>query len=218
MKRILTSALALILLIGAADAQPGNKGKQKGKSDHREMNTKGLDLSTEQQSTVRTVNENYRKQVAELKTQNLSEAQMKEKKDALHQQHKADIQAVLNAEQRARIANHKMGQGKGAGVASDKAGRGKKEGFEKGGRGERAGETARELDLSTDQQAKMKTIREGYKTKLDAVRNDAALSSEDKRAKMKELMRAQQAEVKEVLTPEQKSKMKGGRKDAVKRR
>lgn len=218
MKRILTSALAIILFIGAADAQPGNKGKQKGKSDNREMNTKGPGLSTGQGSTVRTINENYRKQVADLKTQNLSDAQMKERKDALHQQHKADIQAVLTAEQKARNADHKTGRGKSAGVGSDKSGRGKRAGFEKGERSDRAGEVARELDLSTDQQAKMKTIREGYKTKMDAVRNDDALSGEDKRAKMKELMRDQQAEVKEVLTPDQKSKLKGARKDAVKRR
>jgi len=218
MKRILTSALALVLFIGAADAQPGNRGKHRGKSDNTEMNLKGLDLSTDQQNRIKLINENYRKQVADLKTQNLPDVQMKEKNDALHQQHKADIQAVLTAEQKAKISDHRADKNRGAGMGWDTSGRGKGAGFEKGRRGEKGGEMAAELDLSTEQQAKMKTIREAYRTKMDAVRKDAALPAEDKKAKMKELMKAQQAEVKEVLTPEQKSKMKGMRKDVVKRR
>lgn len=212
MKRILTSALAIVLFIGAANAQTDGKQKNRDKNGGYEMALKGADLSEDQKNKLKKINEAYRIQVADLKAQNLSAEQMKEKRQALHHQHTADIQVVLTAEQKTRLLperkERKERKGKDGAMKANKNGRGKKAAFEKDNRGEKAQERAADLDLSADQQAKIKTIRETYKIKSDAVRNDATLSKEVKREKMKEVMKAQQQEMKAVLTSEQQSKMK----------
>jgi len=71
------------------------------------------------------------------------------------------------------------------------------------------------LNLTDDQKAKVKDIFADAKTKRQAVSNDASLSDEQKKAKMKELHSATMAKLNEVLTPEQqtelKSKMEGAK-------
>jgi Spy/CpxP family protein refolding chaperone len=217
MKRIVTSALAIVLFIGAANAQTKEKNKDhKGRKHGHEMTMKKADLTVEQQNQVKNINENYRKQVADLKAQNLSEDQLKTKKEALHKQHKADLQAVLTSDQKVKISNaHKEWKDKGRRMNNDSAGKdhhrniGAKDGKEK--------QMAAELNLTAEQQEKMKTIRSTYKPKMQALRNDASLTPEQKKEKIKELMNQQKEEMKTVLSEEQQEKMKSMRKDQMKR-
>jgi periplasmic protein CpxP/Spy len=64
------------------------------------------------------------------------------------------------------------------------------------------------LNLTDDQKAKVKDIFADAKTKRQAVSNDASLSDEQKKAKMKELHSATMAKLNEVLTPEQQTELK----------
>src|SRR2546426_12506657 len=64
------------------------------------------------------------------------------------------------------------------------------------------------LNLTDDQKAKVKNILADAKTKHQAVSNDASLSDEQKKAKMKELHNATMAKLNEVLTPEQQTELK----------
>jgi Spy/CpxP family protein refolding chaperone len=161
------------------------------------------------------MNESFRDKMKSLKDQtSLSDAEKKTKREALHQQHKEEISAVLTAEQRAQAAATKKDwKGKGGdarkgdrkdGVKSDRK-------DAQGGRG-RGGDMAKELNLTTDQQAKVAAIRTENKAKLDAVRNDASLTQEQKRSKVAEIMKAQGEQMKSVLTTEQQQKMKEARK------
>ncbi len=209
MKRILTSALAIVLFVGAANAQQGNKQDRKEKRNGFEMALKGADLSADQQNKVKTINENYRKQMADLRTQNLSADQTKVKRQALQQQHVADIQAVLTAEQKAKMLDQKNKNG--ADYKWDNKDERAKKGMKKGS-GNNRNQDMKDLNLSADQQARIKTIREGYKAKILAVRNDGTLSEEARKEKVKSLMQAQQMEVKAILTPDQQSKIKEDRK------
>jgi Spy/CpxP family protein refolding chaperone len=59
----------------------------------------------------------------------------------------------------------------------------------------------------------MKDLRESYKGKFEALRNDKNLSDENKKAQMKDLMKQQQDKMKQILTPEQQEKIKSQRKD-----
>jgi periplasmic protein CpxP/Spy len=65
---------------------------------------------------------------------------------------------------------------------------------------------AKELNLSDEQKAKMRSIANSYQGKLKAIKTDNALSKEDKKTKMKEIMSAQDAEVKGVLSADQYTK------------
>lgn len=217
MKRIVTSALAIVLFIGAANAQTKEKNKDhKGRKHGHEMTMKNADLTVEQHNQVKTINENFRKQVAELKAQNLSEDQLKTKKEALHKQHKEDLQAVLTADQKVKISNaHKEWKDKGRRMNNDSSGKGQHRNIgQKDGKGK---EMAAELNLTAEQQEKMKTIRSSYKPKMQALRNDASLTPEQKKEKIKELMNQQKEEMKTVLSEEQQEKMKCMRKDQMKR-
>lgn len=67
---------------------------------------------------------------------------------------------------------------------------------------------SRELKLTDDQKAKLKPIFESEWQEMKPVRNDTALSREQKHEKMKGIHEKYQAQVEGVLTPEQQEKWK----------
>ncbi len=79
--------------------------------------------------------------------------------------------------------------------------------------GERLKMLTEKLGLTEEQQGKIKEIFAKNAPKAKALREDAALSQEDKRAKMMELRKAEAEEIRAVLTPEQQEKMKALRKE-----
>jgi periplasmic protein CpxP/Spy len=74
------------------------------------------------------------------------------------------------------------------------------------------------LDLTDDQKAKVKDIFADAKTQRQTTMNDASLSEDQKKAKMKELHQTTKTKVNNVLTPEQqialKSKMEAAKANA----
>lgn len=64
------------------------------------------------------------------------------------------------------------------------------------------------LKLSDEQAEKLKAVFAKNQEKTKALRDDKALSAEDRRAKMREASDALDAEVKPILTPEQQTKWK----------
>ena len=62
------------------------------------------------------------------------------------------------------------------------------------------------LNLTADQQTKIKSIMDESHQQMRATMNDQSLSKEDKRAKMKSMHDSIHAKVREVLTDEQKPK------------
>ena len=69
------------------------------------------------------------------------------------------------------------------------------------------------LDLTADQQAKIKTILDENHDQMRTTMNDQSLSKEDKRAKMKSMHESIHAKVRDVLTDEQKPKFDAMVKD-----
>lgn len=82
----------------------------------------------------------------------------------------------------------------------------KKEKKERAARGDNRPNPMADLNLSADQENKMKALNEEGRTKAEAIRNDASLSDDDKRAKMMEMRKAQNEKRLAILTPEQKKK------------
>ena len=62
------------------------------------------------------------------------------------------------------------------------------------------------LSLSDDQQAKVKSILEDQQSQATALRQDASLSQQDRRAKFQQIHEATQGKIRDVLTDEQKTK------------
>ncbi|MEO9145465.1 MAG: Spy/CpxP family protein refolding chaperone [Ginsengibacter sp.] len=65
-----------------------------------------------------------------------------------------------------------------------------------------------DLNLTPDQKAQMKTLRESNKEQRDAIKNDASLTPEQKKARMKDLHKTQSDKMNSILTPDQQAKRK----------
>jgi len=80
------------------------------------------------------------------------------------------------------------------------------------GRAAKAARVSNALGLTADQKTKIKAIRADAKTQVAGVNADQALTADAKKAKIKAIRQASIAKVKQVLTPEQQSKIgKGAR-------
>jgi Spy/CpxP family protein refolding chaperone len=75
-------------------------------------------------------------------------------------------------------------------------------------RGEMRDTELSKLNLSDDQKAQVKKIREDAQMQMDAVKNDTALSADQKQAKMQQIHKSSHQQVEQVLTPEQRKQMK----------
>jgi periplasmic protein CpxP/Spy len=65
-----------------------------------------------------------------------------------------------------------------------------------------------DLNLTDAQKAQIKQIREGARSQADAVKNDSALSADQKEAKLQSIHRDTHEQVSKVLTPEQRKMMR----------
>ena len=61
------------------------------------------------------------------------------------------------------------------------------------------------LDLTDDQQAKVKPILEDQAAQMKALHDDSSLAPEDKRAKMKEVHKSSTEKINAILTPDQRA-------------
>jgi periplasmic protein CpxP/Spy len=68
------------------------------------------------------------------------------------------------------------------------------------------------LGLTADQKAQIKSIREDSKKQADAIRNNSALSKEQKKEQLKSLHQATRERVEGVMTPEQRAKFEARHK------
>ncbi len=79
----------------------------------------------------------------------------------------------------------------------------------------RGGDRMKDLNLTPDQQEKMKKLREDNRTKMEAIKNNTSLSDDQKQEQMKKLRMDQRKNMEGLLTDEQKAKMKDARKQEM---
>jgi Spy/CpxP family protein refolding chaperone len=78
---------------------------------------------------------------------------------------------------------------------------------------------SKKLNLSDDQQAKLKPIFEDQRKQMEAIHNDSSLSREDRFSKMQALRESSDAQIKGVLSEEQQKsfdKMRADQQDRMK--
>ena len=81
---------------------------------------------------------------------------------------------------------------------------------EQGKRGEKF---AQELNLTPEQKADLKSIRDNEKQQAQAIKSDSSLTPDQKKAKFKELRKSSHEQMMAKLTPEQQQKFKEMRKE-----
>jgi len=80
-------------------------------------------------------------------------------------------------------------------------------------KGERGAKFAEALNLTDQQKADLKGIRDNERQQAQAIKNDTSLTAEQKKAKFKELRKSSHEQMMAKLTPEQQQKFKEMRKD-----
>jgi periplasmic protein CpxP/Spy len=70
-----------------------------------------------------------------------------------------------------------------------------------------------DLNLSDDQKAQMKKIRQDAKARIEAVNNDSSLSADQKQAKIQAIHRDTHKQVEAMLTPDQRQTMRAWHKE-----
>jgi Spy/CpxP family protein refolding chaperone len=78
---------------------------------------------------------------------------------------------------------------------------------------ERGQKFAQELNLTPDQQADLKSIRDNMRQQAQAIKNDSSLTADQKKDKLKELRKSSHQQMMAKLTPDQQKKFKEMRKE-----
>jgi len=218
MKKIITGAFVLALSIGAAQAQTTSTDTGKDhKKEHKMRSFDKLNLTADQKAKMKSLHEEQKKEMEALKKNG---SVTKEQKMELHKKYQDQMQSILTADQKTQLAkmkaerkasgktgDFKKGQHFDKRAGSDSTRMGRKGDFKHGA------DFQKELNLTQDQKDKMAKIRTDFKSQFETLRNDNSLSKEDKKTKMHDLMKAQQEQMKTVLTKEQIEKMQSLRKE-----
>jgi Spy/CpxP family protein refolding chaperone len=70
------------------------------------------------------------------------------------------------------------------------------------------GQMMDDMNLTADQKTQLKALHQDMKQQRDAIKNDATLTPEQKKDKMKDLHKAQSEKMNAILTPDQQAKRK----------
>ncbi|TDH25531.1 hypothetical protein EXU57_12545 [Segetibacter sp. 3557_3] len=207
MKKVFLSLMAMTVMGFSAMAQTDKGLAKKEKTElkghrgkHQEMagKFKELNLTAAQQQEMKSLNEDYKKKMLELKNNDaITVKEQRERREALAKEHRANVEKLLTAEQKAKLTEAKPHKGGKAHKV-------------KGGRKDLAGS---ELNLSADQQVKMKTLNESMRTRARSIQQDQALTKEQKKTQLQTLRSQHKQEVSGILTSEQKEKMESLKDD-----
>lgn len=193
MKKILIAALAVVLFAGASQAQTTAPEKIHPRGDGKGM-MKDLNLTDAQKKQLKSLHQAEKKEMDDLKTKGSATP---EDRKALHEKYRSQFDALLTPEQREKMKSKAQEGEPGKG---ERGGRG----FDKG-----APFMNKELNLTADQQTKLKGYTDEFRTKAKDIRANNSLTEDQKREQIRSLSKTYMDQSKTVLTPEQQQKMKG---------
>jgi len=191
MKRLFLSLVILLSFsFTIVNAQEGRRDGKRGFALPQELN-----LSSEQQQKVESVNTDFKAKMTELRGKSdLSREDKRAKMKELRKEHRNAINNILTPEQQAKMKELQTKREKAMSMRGNK-----KQGKQMDMRAHH-GKRMKDLNLTDDQKQKIKALNEDY------------------RAKTKDLTQQHRDELNKVYTPEQQTKMKDLRKDFPKNR
>lgn len=192
MKKIVLSALVMMIAIATLQAQQNRRPQRPENRQQRQSMMMKLNLTDDQKAQMKTYNEDFRKQMAELKkNEDITVKEWKSRMANLRKDHKAKMESVLTKEQKDQVAKMKADR-QAMRQVDAKA---------------RAEKMKIKLGLSDDQTAKMEKLRTDMHNKMQGIRQNDSLAPEQKKEMAKDLMKKQKAEMKSILTDEQLKKL-----------
>ena len=191
MKKLLSTALAIALFIGASQAQTTDEKNHHQDGQRKEHAFHQLNLTAEQKAKFKSIREAQR---AEMETLRKAGTVTPEQRKALHEKYSAQFQAVLTPAQQEQFKQQRQEWKEKGAMKRD------------GKTGNRAAFFKKELNLSADQESKLKSIFQEFRTKSQDIRSNASLSKEQKKEQMQSLVKQYMDQGKAVLSPEQLQK------------
>ncbi len=200
MKKILIGMLAVATFIFSANAQETGKMKHHNHRHENAMLMKGINLSTTQKEQMKAARENAKKQMMELnKNEDITVKEFKARKAGIRKTQKEQMDKVLTPEQKTRMAQNKTDRKAKRELNVAK----------------RLDKMKSNLNLSDEQVNKIKANREASQAKATAIKENNQLSQAEKKEQLMSLREANKINFKQVLTPEQMSKMEQMKKNRV---
>ena len=174
---------------GKPDMQPAGQEGKSGMHQGRQKMMENMNLTEAQKQQMKSIQIDFKAKMEALdKNDNMNVKDYKSQKEALIQNRKAQMQAVLTADQKEQLHTLKHEQENGH----------KGEGTVKG----------KDLGLTKEQRNEIRDQMQAMKSKMDAIKNNMSLTPEQKKEQMKALKASNKEAFKNILTPEQIEKMK----------
>lgn len=197
MKKLFFLAATIVFFAISSQAQESQNDSTRHTRKHLQMPDKGrlarLNLTDEQKQKTKEINEDYRKQFSELRSNNnMTLGDYKAKTEALKKEQKQKLQDILSPEQKEQLAGQRKNRAQKSNKIACKR-------FDK---------MKQDLALTSEQSDKLKQNREDFQNRVKAVRQDQSLTESQKKEQVKELAKQQRENMKTILTPEQLEKMK----------
>jgi len=196
MKKVMLGVCMAALVVTTIQAQ---ETRDREYGNHQMMNRhhrgeafKNLNLTQDQKVQFKSLNEEHRKQMAELrKNDNITVKEWNSKKDALQKDYREKIQTLLTPEQKTQLEKEKL-ERKAKMDERSKA---------------RMDKMKTDLGLSDEQLVKLKSERAAMQEKMKAIREDKSLDDQAKKEQQRELMQKQKESMRSILTEEQLKKL-----------
>ncbi len=203
MKKIALAITALVIgftsMAQTADSSGRHKEFHKMERHAGAQYLEKLNLTDDQKAQIKTLNDGFRQQMQDLKSNTgMSADDQKEKRKALMKEHKEKVEAILTPEQR------KQAQDMRKEFADGNKGEMRNQRFE---------EMTKNLNLTPEQSAKMKDLNASLRNNIQNIHQNTALSQEEKKEQMKSLMKKHKADMEALLTNEQKEQLKNNLKN-----
>ncbi len=205
MKKILLALITFTITFSSI-AQT-KKLKEKNGTTQKNKEFKGnalekLDLTKDQKNQLKVINQDFKQQMESLKNSSTTAQDKKEKREALVKEHEQKVDAILTPEQRIKAAEFRsVSKEQGSHHSKGKHGEAR---FEK---------VTKDLDLTADQQSKIKALNETLRSDAQNIEKNNALTEDQKKEQLKSVRKKHKQELSSLLTNEQKAKLKIRMKD-----
>ena len=195
--RIILVGLLYLAISTSVEAQKSEQHEEHKKAHQETM--KQLDLTKEQQKSLKAINKDYRKKFKALEAdETIEDAERRIQRRTLKKARQNEVQSVLTPIQVSKLKEIK--EERQLKIIAKKGKQHKEE-----------------LDLSDSQADEIKAAYEIYHPKLRAIKEDESLTEKERKSQIKDLREKKQNKVKSILTEEQFKKWKELKKEEKKK-
>jgi hypothetical protein len=189
MKKIIACTIVLAVAIQGIMAQDVPEQKhERNRARHHKESFQQLNLSEDQKSKFKSLNDDFRKQMQDLrKNDNITVKEWKSKMETLRNDHRSKMSSILTTEQKAKLEKSREARKTRNKVSADS----------------RFDRMKSRLNLTEEQTTKLNQNRANMAEKLKAIRENQSLTDEQRKEQARELRKQNKESLEKILTEEQ---------------